>query len=197
MITLLTLAAFLLNANPDTPEPVVGLPCEGCENVFVDMPDDLTWSARIAPCDAEGEAMVVDGTVRHPDGTPAGSIIVYAYQTDDGGIYPTGSTFHGSLRAWVVTDAEGRYRFHTIRPGNYPGRDLPQHIHMHVIEPGKATYYIDDITFTDDPKLPEAERTRTVCRAGCGVADPERDDDGTWHVRRDIVLGEAIPGYPG
>ncbi len=86
--------------------------------------------------------------------------IVYAYQTDRGGIYPRDESLrglaayrHGALRAWVTAGEGGRYRFDTVRPGGYPNSDMAQHIHMHVIEPGCCTYYIDDIVFEDDPRL--------------------------------------------
>ena len=93
-------------------------------------------------------------------------------------------------------DAAGRYRFETIRPGSYPGRDVPQHIHMHVIEPGRATYYIDDVMFADDPKLTAAQRRLLVSgRGGDGIAMPSRTG-GAWHVVRDIALGANIPGDP-
>ena len=195
MISLLVLAAFLLDGSDARQEPVVGLPCEGCELVMDGMPEVLTLEGRIAPAGEPGEPLTVDGTVYDADGSPAPGIIVYAYQTDANGIYPRGPTGHGRLRGWAKTDADGRYRFTTIRPGAYPGRDIPQHIHLHILEPGNVTYYIDDITFTDDPLLPDTERTRTTCRGGCGVSEPWRDGDGTWRVRRDIVLGLEIPGY--
>ena len=103
---------------------------------------------------------------------------------------------HGRLRAWVRTDAEGMYRFQSIRPGSYPGRDVPEHIHMHVIEPGRFTYYIDDLVFTDDPKLTTAYiRDHDAGRGGSGIASPQRRD-GVWQVRRDITLGLRIPGHP-
>lgn len=87
-------------------EAVIGGPCQGCELVFVGMPDDVSSSARIAPVDEPGEALIVKGTVYKKDGTPAKGIIVYAYQTDDSGKYPKGSTSHGRLRGWARTNQD-------------------------------------------------------------------------------------------
>lgn len=83
-----------------------------------------------------------------------------------------------------------------IRPGSYPGRDVPEHIHIHVIEPGRATYYIDDVVFSDDSKLtPRQIQKVSRGRGGLGIVTPERRE-GVWLVRRDIVLRQDIPGYP-
>ncbi|NNE08524.1 MAG: hypothetical protein HKN20_08180 [Gemmatimonadetes bacterium] len=69
---------------------------------------------------------------------------------------------------------------------------------MHVIEPGRYTYYIDDIMFERDPRLtPENRAQLANGRGGNGIVMPSRGDDGMLLVRRDIVLGEKIPGYPG
>jgi protocatechuate 3,4-dioxygenase beta subunit len=176
-------------------EPIIGGPCQGCEFVFVGMPDQLYSHSRIAQIGEQGEALVLMGTVYNAGGTPASDVIIYAYQTDANGEYPKGSTWHGKLRGWVRTDQNGRYRFETIRPGTYPGSDTAQHIHMHIIEPNKATYFIDNITFDDDPVLNDNERERQNCRGGCGTSFPKRNAQGVWHVRRDITLGEAIPNY--
>ncbi len=180
---------------PGAREPVVGGRCGGCENIFVGMPEDLSSTARIAPEDEPGQPLVVEGTVRDATGQPVPGVIVYAYQTDERGIYPDGETRHGSLRAWARSDAEGEYRFDTIRPAGYPGTRIPQHIHMHVLEPGRCTYYIDDIRFSDDDRLTDAQRQRMGRgRGGQGLLTPELDD-GTWTVTRDIELGANIPGY--
>lgn len=186
-------------------EPIVGLPCEGCEAVFEGLPDRLGSTARIAPADEPGEPMRIEGTVYDEGGRPAPGVIVYAYHTDAGGIYPpddrvsrgSAAYRHGRLRAWVKTDARGRYRFDTIRPGSYPSRDNPAHVHMHVIEPGCCTYYIASIHFKNDPLLSEEDRERdAAARGGSGLVQPLRDENGVWVVRRDIVLGEGVPGYP-
>lgn len=174
-------------------EPVIGGPCEGCELVFVGMPEVIGSSSRIAPQGEPGEPLVLDGIVRDADGTPVPGVIVYAYQTNSRGIYPKAATRHGALRGWARSDAQGRYRFETIRPGAYPSRNIPQHIHMHVIEPGRATYYIDDITFSDDPLLTDARRAQLQPgRGGAGESRPQRDARGVWQMRRDIIIGRSI-----
>ena len=160
-------ALFLLGscAQPEAAtlarEPVVGLPCEGCEEVFEGLPATLASSARIAPPDEPGQPLRIEGTVRDRSGRPAAGVIVYAYHTDSRGIYPERGAArpHGRLRGWAKTEAKGRYRFDTIRPAGYSDTDIPQHVHMHVIEVGRCTYYIDDILFEDDPRLtPEQKR---------------------------------------
>jgi protocatechuate 3,4-dioxygenase beta subunit len=184
-------------------EPIVGRPCEGCEAVFDGLPVALESQARIAPPDEPGEAMRIEGTVVDALGRPAPGVVVYAYHTNARGIYPRDERLrgrpgyrHGTLRGWARTDDRGHYRFDTIRPVGYPGTDMPAHVHMHVIEIGHCTYYIDSIEFLDDPRLPRTAReSRDGCRGGCGLVMPRRDENGVWHVTRDIVLGESVPGY--
>lgn len=184
-------------------EPIIGGPCEGCEGVFEGLPDTLSSVTRIAPPGEPGQPLIIDGTVRDQRGEPAPGIIVYAYHTDASGIYRQldnapgeWARRHGQLRGWAKTDSLGHYRFITIRPGHYPGRDAPEHVHMHVIEPGCCTYYIASIHFDDDPLLSDATRQSDADgRGGSGLTHPTRDADGVWHVRRDIQLGAGVPGY--
>jgi protocatechuate 3,4-dioxygenase beta subunit len=173
-------------------EPVLGGACEGCDWVFDGLSPSLTSRARIAPTGEPGAAMTIEGVVTTSGGKPAANVVVYAYHTDAGGIYPPAANRHGRLRSWALTDAEGRYRFDTIRPGAYPGRQVPEHVHMHVIEANIGTYYIDNLEFLDDPLL--ASR-KTDGRGGNGLWMPERRN-GVWHARRDIALGKDIPNYP-
>lgn len=185
-------------------EPIVGLPCEGCEAVFQGLPDTLSSNSFVAGPTEPGRPLRIEGTVLNAQGRAASGIIVYAYQTNAQGLYPTDDRFrgqaafrHGRLRGWAQTDARGAYRFDTIRPGAYPNSDLPEHVHMHVIEVGRCTYYIDDLMFEDDPRLtPSMRRQLTLGRGGSGVALPTLNADAGFLARRDIVLGERIPGYP-
>ncbi len=184
-------------------EPIISLPCEGCEAVFQGLPDELSAAARIAPKDEPGEPMRIEGTVHDRSGQPAPGVIVYAYHTDARGIYPPNGRFegqaayrHGLLRGWARTDERGRYRFETIRPASYPDSEVPAHVHMHLIEPSCCTYYIPSIRFADDPRLSAQDRERLQeARDGRALARPERNENGVWLVTRDIVLGEGVDGY--
>ncbi len=178
-----------------TTAPVIGGPCQGCEFVYEGLPSTLTSTARIAPPDEPGEPLILEGVARHADGSAAAGVVVYAYHTDVAGVYPKDLTFHGRLRGWARTDADGRYRFSTIRPAGYPDGAECAHIHMHVIEPGTGTYYVDNVVFDDDPDLPQRLRERSAHgRGGSGLTFPKKVD-GVWQVRRDITLGQNIPGY--
>jgi protocatechuate 3,4-dioxygenase beta subunit len=204
----LTLALGLLACSREGAalEPIVGLPCEGCEAVFEGLPADraaIPAVSRIAPAGEPGEPLVLSGTVRSGDGQPAAGLIVYAYHTDAGGIYPRSeaaagpaSHRHGRLRGFARTGPDGRYRFDTIRPGGYPNTDIPQHVHLHVIESGRCSYYLDDVVFTDDPRLTARQReAHKHGRGGYGVVTPRKDAAGTWIAERDITLGAGISGY--
>lgn len=202
LIRCLIVAASLLPLIGHGNERIVGLPCEGCESVFEGRPATLASTARIGTANEPGEKMRIEGVVTNQAQQPMAGVVVYAYQTNQRGIYPTddrargkASHRHGTLRAWAMTDAVGRYTFETIRPGGYPGTDLPEHLHMHIIEPNRCTYYIDDIMFLDDARLtPKARKQLTAGRGGDGVGMPTKLGS-VWVARRNITLGEKINGY--
>ena len=203
-ISRLALPCLAACASDSGHEPLVGGPSENWEAVFEGLPSAIPERARIAPESEPGEPLHIEGLVTHLDGTPAPGTIVYAYHTDARGIYPTDERYrgreayrHGRLRSWARADSSGRYRFDTIRPAGYPDSDEPQHVHMHVIEPGRCTDWIDSIWFQDDPRLtPQKIAQHDRRRGGSGIARPTRDGAGAWQVTRDIRLGEHVPGYP-
>ncbi len=161
--------------------------CEWCGTA--EAPDELDWQTTIAGPNEPGEALVITGVVYQADGeTPAPDIVLYLYHTNADGLYPkrgdeTGNAQrHGYLRAWLKTNADGQYQFTTIRPGSYPTRTEPAHIHMTVKEPGKDEYWIDTIHFVGDPLLTEEDRESD------GLITVQQDAEGVWHGQRDIIL---------
>jgi len=169
--------------------------CEGCEAIYEHSFEDLSWHTTIPPDDEPGAPMVISGTVYQPDGeTPAPNVIVYAYHTNAQGVYPTRgdetgwARRHGYLRGWMKTDADGRYRFETIRPASYPNRDAPAHVHLIVKEPDRREYWIESIKFEGDPYLNHDQSASSDPRGGPGIIELTRDEHGVWRGVRDIVL---------
>ncbi|MGH8661856.1 MAG: hypothetical protein ACREUB_08830 [Burkholderiales bacterium] len=76
-----------------------------------------------------------------PDCAPLAGALVEVWQADSRGDYTqVGAKQHDAgclLRASLKTDAEGRYTFRTVMPGEYPGR--PRHIHYRVSAKGYST----------------------------------------------------------
>ena len=182
----------------------IGGPCEGCEAIYESpVPfDQLDGQDTLPDFAASGPKLVVSGKVFKQDGkTPAPGVVIYYYHTNQDGIYPTKGDEqgwgkrHGYLRGWIKTGKDGVYRFYTLRPGTYPSRDAPAHIHLTIKEPGINEYYIDDIQFDDDPLLTGALRKRQQNRGGDGIISTETKA-GIAYGQRDIYLGKNIPDYP-
>lgn len=127
--------------------------------------DDLTTNAGTgAP--ALGERIIVSGRVLEEDGRPVPNTLVEVWQCNAAGRYPhvrdahdapLDPNFLGAGR--VLTDASGRYRFTTIKPGAYPWRNhynawRPAHIHFSLLGPAFATRLVTQMYFPGDPLLP-------------------------------------------
>ena len=183
-------------------ERIVGQPCEGCEGIFVGRPATFVSTALLAPADEPGERLHLSGIVRDESGQVREGIVLLAYQTDLTGHYTRDGaarrpeSAHARLRAFARTDSSGRYAFESIRPAAYPDRSMAAHIHLHVLEPGRCTYYIGDVMFDDDPLLSAALRSREQsAHGGNGIVVPVRDERGRWQVTRDIELGLHVADY--
>jgi protocatechuate 3,4-dioxygenase, beta subunit len=93
------------------------------------------------------------------------------------------------LRGWLRTGADGRYRIETVKPGTYPTRAEPAHIHFTLTPPGQPERYVDDVVFEGDPLLTAAHRARLQQRGGSGIVRLSRDPSGVLRATRDIYLG--------
>ncbi len=156
-----------------------------------DAPDSVTWKTSLAKTEDEGERMLISGTIFQADGkTPAPGILIYLYHTDVHGIYGrAGEPKHGRHRGWMLTGAEGRYEFSSIRPASYPDSTIPQHVHMTLTGKDRKEDWIDSIWFADDKFVTQVTRREI---SGKGGFDPvikmERGANGLWLGSRDIML---------
>ena len=183
----------------------VGGPCEGCEAIYENTVafEDLKSFVQLPETSWEGKKPLgIHGTVFKSDGkTPAPNVVLYLYHTNEKGIYPKKgdekgwAKRHGYLRGWVKTDEKGFYKFGSLRPGTYPDRSEPAHIHVFVKEPDLNEYYIDEYLFSDDPLLTEERKSKLENRGGSGIVKLV-DVGNMYKGERNIYLGKNIPDYP-
>nr|WP_293839792.1 hypothetical protein [uncultured Arsenicibacter sp.] len=198
-LAMLAMTAFLPPSANQSDEPPT---CTDC--LFDKLPAGLSHRLTIAPDTVRGQRIRLTGTVFLSDGvTPAAGVLLYAYHTNAAGRYPKHGSedkrsyawWHGYLRGWLRTDAKGRYEISTIKPGMYPTRDAPAHIHAIVKAPMQhSAYWISDFVFQGDPQLTDSywyklEQREGLVRYG-GVA-LQKGRDGVAEGHRDLVLHAA------
>jgi protocatechuate 3,4-dioxygenase, beta subunit len=112
-----------------------------------------------------GERITVGGRVLDTEGRPLRDTLVEIWQTNAAGRYahradrwpaPLDPNFSGAGRC--VTDAEGRYRFTTIKPGAYPWGNgdnawRPAHIHFSLLGRAFAQRLVTQMYFAGDELL--------------------------------------------
>lgn len=163
--------------------------------------------------EAIGQRIIVTGQVLDEHGAPIPYMLVEVWQANAAGRYihkrddwpgPLDPNFVGIGRC--LTDANGVYRFQTIRPGAYPWKNhqnawRPAHIHFSLLGPSWLSrlatqmYFEDDPLFFQDPifnAVPtDHARRRLIAHYDHDVTVPE------WALgwRWDIVLkgSQATP----
>lgn len=165
---------------------------QGAEGMgAIDAPADLSWRAKLANKDSEGEPMVIAGTVFQADGkTPAPSTLIYLYHTDMYGRYgQAGEPKHGKFRGWMLTDKEGRYEFRSIRPASYPNTTFAAHVHMTLTTTDAREDWIDSILFEGDRFITSRERESAGRRGGFQpIVTLVKGTDGVLRASRNIKL---------
>jgi protocatechuate 3,4-dioxygenase beta subunit len=176
--------------------------CEGCEAIFEFGERKLSAVDTLIDFIDPGPQIKISGTVYKSDGsTPAGNVILYIYHTNQEGIYPTKgdekgwAKRHGYIRGWMKTDENGRYTFYTLKPGTYPSRSEPAHIHITVLEPNGKYYWLHSYYFADDPLLQEEDTQLSAVRGGGSSILNLKKENNLLVGYRDIILGKNIPGY--
>ncbi len=166
---------------------------------------DLTRNAGTGG-EAIGQRIIVTGQILDDHGRPVPNTLVEVWQANAAGRYihvgdqhdaPLDPNFSGAGR--VVTDADGRYRFTTVKPGAYPWRNhhnawRPAHIHFSLFGRSFASRLVTQMYFPGDPLLPldpifnsvptEAARARLVA----AYAHDVTEEGWALGYRFDIVL---------
>ena len=153
-----------------------------------------------------GERIVVAGRLMDEDCKPIAGALIEIWQANAAGRYvhkgdqhraPLDLNFTGTGRA--LTDANGNYRFVSIKPGAYPWRNhanawRPPHIHFSLFGLGYLSRLVTQMYFPGDPLLSldpifnsvpnETGRQALISRFDLELTEPE------WALgyRFDIVL---------
>ena len=153
----------------------------------------MTWlvDENMAPEGVSGERVTIQGRVIDADGTPVNDAMVEIWQANAHGKYahpedtrdlPVEPGFTGFGR--VYTDEDGRFRFHTIKPGRVPGPDgalQAPHLNVTIFMRGLLKHLITRVYFPGEAndadavlgRVPAARRATLVARQGpsAGVLD--------------------------
>ena len=157
-----------------------------------------------------GERIIVSGRVLDENGLPVPHTLVEVWQANAAGRYrhkadqhdaPLDPNFTGA--GHTFTDAEGHYRFISIRPGCYPWKNhhnawRPAHIHFSLFGPAFATRLVTQMFFPGDPLLPfdpifnctadEKARNRLISLFDWETTVPER----ALGYKFDIILNGRL-----
>ena len=126
-------------------------------------PLDQPGCARIATEKAMGRHVTIEGTVRDGAAAAVPDALIEIWQANAAGRYahevdrhpaPLDPNFTGAGRC--LTDADGNYRFLTIKPGAYPWQNHPNawrpaHIHFSVFGRAFADRLVTQMYFPGDP----------------------------------------------
>jgi protocatechuate 3,4-dioxygenase alpha subunit len=153
-------------------------------------------AASLLSADTRGRRIVIEGAVVDGAGLPVTDALVEIWQADADGRYqhsgdpahPQADVAFGGYGR-VATDAQGRFRFETIKPGRVPaidGRRQAPHVLVGLLAPGILTRYWTRLYFDGEPSnaaddvlrlVPSGRRDTLLARAR-----------GDGHYTFDIVL---------
>ena len=175
---------------PHTLSEITG-PIYGHSDI-VETDGDLTRQHSGEPL---GERIIVNGRVLDDHGHPVPHTLIEIWQANAAGRYlhikdnhpaPLDPNFTGAGRA--LTDADGFYKFVTVKPGAYPWKNhanawRPAHIHFSLLGPAFATRLITQMYFPGDPlfaldpilhSIPDHKaRERLIARFDIETTQPE------------------------
>jgi protocatechuate 3,4-dioxygenase beta subunit len=147
-----------------------------------------------------GERIIVTGRVVDGDGRPVRHQLVEVWQANAGGRYihkrdqhpaPLDPNFTGLGRC--RTDADGTYRFQTIKPGPYPWRNhrnawRPAHIHFSLFGTDFTQRLVTQMYFPGDPLF-------ALDPIYQSITDPKARERLVATYDHDLTMPEYATGY--
>ncbi|HYJ39240.1 MAG TPA: protocatechuate 3,4-dioxygenase [Steroidobacteraceae bacterium] len=149
---------------------------------------------------AKGQVVHVMGRVVNADGEPVKGARIEIWQANANGRYthpsddnpaPLDPNFEGYAK--LLTDADGRYRFKTIKPAAYPAGDIMRPPHIHFDVAGKVNRLVTQMYFpgeplnVDDVVLAVATKNKHLLVADVRPPTPDLEPESLL-ARWDIVL---------
>ncbi|MBA3832083.1 MAG: hypothetical protein H0X34_09355 [Chthoniobacterales bacterium] len=86
----------------------------------------------------------------------------------------------------AISDREDAFEFTTIRPGHYPFRNVPAHIHLTVEGGGVPRQWTEELRFADDPLVPASDLEAARKAGKFGDVRSVRQEGKTQHVELNI-----------
>ena len=181
-----------------TPRMTEGPFYPGLEDLLLDQDNDLTTIAGKSGV-AAGILLDVTGRVVDENNRPLKSALVEIWQCNAHGRYhhrgddakaPLDPYFQGFGK--TMTDADGRYRFRTIRPVAYPGRVPHVHFKVKSREFGEFTsqFFVEGESGNDRDFLLRSMRNEADRKRVMMALKPAAPDSGTKLVGEfEIVVG--------
>jgi len=148
-----------------------------------EVPSRIQIAGRSEP----GVRLILSGRALGRDGKPLAGVEIYAYHTGADGLYradrytPEWPSKPPRLEGTLRTAADGSYQIDTIKPGAYPSRNNPAHIHFKLRARGYPEQG-ETIWFEGDPLLTSQQKPAYVVRL-------QRDSAGVLHGTHDFHLG--------
>ncbi len=160
----------------------------------ISWPQSAPSRVSIATPQEPGQRLVMCGRVVDDKGRPIPGVFIEAYHTDAAGYYradhhvPSWPGAPARLEGIVMTDGQGQYEFDTIKPGAYPNRQIPAHVHVH-LRKSNGDLQEETIWFDGDPLLKPADYARySDGGTFAQICKVTTDADGTLHCVRDFQL---------
>lgn len=136
--------------------------------------NDLLHNYASTGSSAIGERIILHGRVLDENARPVPNTLVEIWQANAGGRYrhrkdsylaPIDPNFGGCGR--TLTDDDGYYAFHTVKPGAYPWRNWvnswrPAHIHVSIFGTSFSQRLITQCYFEGDPLIARCPIVQTL-----------------------------------